>query len=210
MLRCTNQASSLMRDIFEEIFENQPLDPEESARRSMRPNLRARFYQAATVGEGPDGFRGAARRPAGAHARAATLGRAGAGAGRGAGRRMGRTEGQGRSGRDAADAARQFDHRRRGAGARSRSRPRSKNISAPICCSIAPRRRPVWSQASSSIGTRLSIGRARALGARFVLTEGIVHVAQPEAAIAAAVRAIPTGADVKRAWRLGALNVVTT
>jgi chaperone required for assembly of F1-ATPase len=45
-----------MRDIFEEIFENQPLDPEESARRSMRPNLRARFYQAATVGEGPDGF----------------------------------------------------------------------------------------------------------------------------------------------------------
>ena len=45
-----------MRDIFEEIFENQPLDPEESARRSMRPNLRARFYQAATVGEGADGF----------------------------------------------------------------------------------------------------------------------------------------------------------
>ena len=45
-----------MRDIFEEIFENQPLDPEESARRSMRPNLRARFYQASAVGEGPDGF----------------------------------------------------------------------------------------------------------------------------------------------------------
>src|SRR4051812_47215478 len=45
-----------MRDIFEEIFENQPLDPEESARRNMRPNLRARFYQAATVGEAPDGF----------------------------------------------------------------------------------------------------------------------------------------------------------
>jgi len=44
-----------MRDIFEEIFENQPLDPEESVRRSMRPNLRARFYQAATVGEGRDG-----------------------------------------------------------------------------------------------------------------------------------------------------------
>ncbi len=41
-----------MRDIFEEIFENQPLDPTESARRNMRPKLRARFYQAATVGEG--------------------------------------------------------------------------------------------------------------------------------------------------------------
>src|SRR5947208_14068941 len=56
MLRRTKGLGSLMRDIFEEIFENQPLDPEESARRSMRPNLRARFYQAATVGEGPEGF----------------------------------------------------------------------------------------------------------------------------------------------------------
>jgi len=56
MLRRTKGSGSLMRDIFEEIFENQPLDPEESVRRSMRPNLRARFYQAATVGEGRDGF----------------------------------------------------------------------------------------------------------------------------------------------------------
>ncbi len=44
-----------MRDIFEEIFENQPLDPTESARRNMRPQLRARFYQAATVGDGAEG-----------------------------------------------------------------------------------------------------------------------------------------------------------
>jgi chaperone required for assembly of F1-ATPase len=48
------------------------------------------------------------------------------------------------------------------------------------------------------------------LGARFALAEGIVHVAQSEGAIAAAVRAIPTGADVKQSWQLGALNVVTT
>jgi len=45
-----------MRDIFEEIFENQPLDPNESARRNMRPNLRTRFYQHATVGEAEWGF----------------------------------------------------------------------------------------------------------------------------------------------------------
>ena len=45
-----------MRDIFEEIFENQPLDPSKSARRNMRPKLRKRFYQAVTVGEGPEGF----------------------------------------------------------------------------------------------------------------------------------------------------------
>jgi chaperone required for assembly of F1-ATPase len=45
-----------MRDIFEEIFESQPLDPTESARRSLRPNLRARFYREATAGEGEHGF----------------------------------------------------------------------------------------------------------------------------------------------------------
>lgn len=44
-----------------------------------------------------------------------------------------------------------------------------------------------------------------ALGARFVLAQGIVHAAQPEGAIAAARAAIP--ADP---WRLGALSVVTT
>jgi chaperone required for assembly of F1-ATPase len=41
-----------MRDIFTEIFENQSIDPVEAARRSTRPNLRKRFYEAAQVGEG--------------------------------------------------------------------------------------------------------------------------------------------------------------
>jgi chaperone required for assembly of F1-ATPase len=41
-----------MRDIFTEIFENQPLDPVEAARRALRPNLRKRFYRTAHVGEG--------------------------------------------------------------------------------------------------------------------------------------------------------------
>src|SRR5512145_3037151 len=41
-----------MRDIFEEIFAHQPLDPTEAARRAVRPQLRRRFYQHATVGEG--------------------------------------------------------------------------------------------------------------------------------------------------------------
>ena len=45
-----------MRDIFEEIFANQALDPTEAARRNMRPNLRARFYRKATAGEGEQGF----------------------------------------------------------------------------------------------------------------------------------------------------------
>jgi chaperone required for assembly of F1-ATPase len=41
-----------MRDIFTEIFENQPLDPVESARRGGRPILRKRFYETSHVGEG--------------------------------------------------------------------------------------------------------------------------------------------------------------
>ena len=41
-----------MRDIFTEIFENQPIDPTELARSSLRHRLRKRFYERATVGEG--------------------------------------------------------------------------------------------------------------------------------------------------------------
>jgi len=44
-----------------------------------------------------------------------------------------------------------------------------------------------------------------ALGAHFKLGEGIVHVAQPDAALKAAAAAIPTDP-----WRLGALHVITT
>jgi chaperone required for assembly of F1-ATPase len=43
-----------MREMFEEIFANQPLDPTEAARRAMRPNLRRRFYEQVGI-EGGDG-----------------------------------------------------------------------------------------------------------------------------------------------------------
>jgi chaperone required for assembly of F1-ATPase len=49
-----------------------------------------------------------------------------------------------------------------------------------------------------------------ALGARFALAQGTLYVPQPAQAIAAAARAIPHGAEAREAWRLGALNVVTT
>src|SRR5229473_2020819 len=45
-----------MRDLFEEIFTNQPLDPTEAARRAMRPQLRRRFYQRAEVADGEGSF----------------------------------------------------------------------------------------------------------------------------------------------------------
>jgi chaperone required for assembly of F1-ATPase len=43
------------------------------------------------------------------------------------------------------------------------------------------------------------------LGAPFVLTAGIIHVAQPEGSVAAAARAIP-----RDPWRLGAVHTITT
>lgn len=46
---------------------------------------------------------------------------------------------------------------------------------------------------------------AEALGAKFYLGEGVVHVAQPEAALAAACAAVPDDP-----WRLGAAHVITT
>src|SRR3954468_17924649 len=198
-----------MRDIFEEIFANQPLDPTESARRSMRPKLRTRFYQAATIGEGADGFPvlldgRPVRTPARASLAAPVRELAAAIA----------AEWQAQE--DKVDPA---------------AMPLTR-LANSIIDGVAPSPEPVAAEVEKYLGTDLLFYRAatpaglvasqqshwdpivdwarEALGARFVLTEGIVHVSQPTAAIAAAVRAIPTGADIRQAWRLGAFNVVTT
>ena len=44
-----------MRDLLDDMFSNQPLDPNEAARRTMRPQLRRRFYERAVVEEGAEG-----------------------------------------------------------------------------------------------------------------------------------------------------------
>jgi chaperone required for assembly of F1-ATPase len=46
---------------------------------------------------------------------------------------------------------------------------------------------------------------AETLGARFLVTDGVIHIAQPEAALAAAAAAIPDNP-----WRLGAVHAATT
>ncbi|HEY1749073.1 MAG TPA: ATP12 family protein [Xanthobacteraceae bacterium] len=46
---------------------------------------------------------------------------------------------------------------------------------------------------------------AETLGAQFLVTDGVIHVAQPEPALAAAAVAIPPDA-----WRLGAVHAATT
>jgi chaperone required for assembly of F1-ATPase len=45
-----------MRDIFADIFENQPFDPVEAARRSVRPSLRKRFYREVSAEAGEGGY----------------------------------------------------------------------------------------------------------------------------------------------------------
>jgi chaperone required for assembly of F1-ATPase len=198
-----------MRDIFEEIFENQPLDPTESARRNMRPNLRARFYQAATAGEGPEGFQvlldgrpvrtparqilAAPRKPL-AEALAAEW----------------------NAQKDKVDPA---------------AMPLTR-LANSLIDGVAPAPLPVAAEIEKYLGSDMLLYRADApaglvsrqrahwdpvldwaresLGANFVPVEGVMHTQQPAAAVASAMATVPKGAGAEECWRLGALNVVTT
>jgi chaperone required for assembly of F1-ATPase len=198
-----------MRDIFEEIFENQPLDPTESARRNMRPQLRTRFYQAVTVGEGAEGFPVLLDgRPVRTPARALLAAPV---------RELAEAIGaEWQAQQDKVDPA---------------AMPLTR-LANSIIDGVAPAPQPVAAEIEKYLGTDLLVYRAATpdglvasqrkhwdpivewareqLGARFMLIEGVMHVTQPEAAIAAAVKAIPSGTNIQNAWRLGALDVVTT
>jgi chaperone required for assembly of F1-ATPase len=202
-----------MRDVFEGIFEQRPVDPMASARRGMRTPLRARFYKEAHAGEDArdgTGFpvlldgkpvRTPARHPLAAPVRELAWAIAGEWAAQ----------------CEVIDPA---------------AMPLTRLANA-IIDGVAAAPRPVAAEIEKYLGSDLLFYRASepeglvarqgqhwdpviewardALGARFVLAEGVMHVAQPAAAIAAAAASIPRGADgVKDHWRLGALNVVTT
>src|ERR1700704_638748 len=49
---CSEKQAVCMRDILEDIFGDEPLDPRQVARASLRPKTRERFYKSASVGEG--------------------------------------------------------------------------------------------------------------------------------------------------------------
>lgn len=196
-----------MRDIFTEIFENQPIDPTESARRGMRTQRRARFYSQAGIGEAGqillDGkpVRTPARRLLAAQGRPLAEAIA--------------AEWQAQ--RDTIDPA---------------AMPLTRLANA-IIDGVAVAAGPVAVEIEQYLGSDLVLYRAGepkglvdaqalhwdpviawardGLGARFVLVEGIVYVAQPADGITAAVRAIPTDvSDPKNVWRLGAVSSVTT
>jgi len=193
-----------MRDIFEDIHKNQPLDPMESARRGSRPDMRKRFYQHASVDESPEGFRvlldgKPVRTPAKRLLAAPSRPLAEAIA----------TEWQSQT--EMIDPGRM---------------PRTR-IANSIIDGVADQRAAVADEIVRYLGSDLLFYRAGepeglvtrqnthwdsvvawardALGARFILAEGIVHVTQPPEAIAAVRAALPPDA-----WRLGALHVVTT
>jgi chaperone required for assembly of F1-ATPase len=193
-----------MRDIFDDIFKNQPLDPTESARRSMRPQLRRRFYQAAGVEKRPEGYavvldgrpvRTPARRTLAAPAQPLAQALA-----------------------DEWDAQREMID--------PAQMPLTR-LANSIIDGVVDAAAPVQAEVSKFLASDLVCYRADspdglvarqaqhwdplvawacdALEARLVLGEGVMFVKQPDDALAAAARAIPD-----EPWRLGAVHAVTT
>jgi chaperone required for assembly of F1-ATPase len=201
----------LMRDIFTEIFENQPLDPRESARRGARPKLRKRFYSQAHVGEAEAGgfpllldgkpVKTPARRAL--TAPTAPLAQA--------------IAAEWNAQAELIDPARM---------------PLTRLANAVIDA-VADTPKPVAGEVAQYLGSDLLCYRAaappglverqtqawdpvlawahEALGARLKVAQGVVHVAQPSEALAAARAKIPADANnVKDIWRLGAVSLITT
>jgi chaperone required for assembly of F1-ATPase len=193
-----------MRDILEDIFINQPLDPMESARRGARPTLRKRFYTSVSTEGDPAGYSilldgKGVRTPARNVLAAPKQPLAEA------------IADEWRAQQDMIDPA---------------AMPLTR-LANTVIDAVATARDDVASEVEKYLGTDLVCYRAEqpdglvarqsvawdpildwardALGACFVLTTGILHVAQPDVAIAAAARMIPDDP-----WRLGAVSVVTT
>ncbi len=190
-----------MREIFTEIFENQPLDPTEAARRAMRPRLRKRFYRRASAGAGGaillDGkpVQTPAKKPLAAPS--AALAEA--------------IAAEWEAQNDDIDPARM---------------PLTRLANAVIDA-VAEKPDEVAAGIAQYLGSDLVCYRAEApaglvekqaqhwdpvlawareaLGARFVLGQGVMHVPQAADAVAAARAAIP-----KDIWRLGAVSSITS
>ena len=189
--------------MFQDIIKSEPPDPMEAARRNVRPARRKRFYKEATVTAhgtfevmlDSRPVHTPASRPLAAPSR---------------------------------ELAQAISQRMASADRGHRSRA----YAAYAACQFAPRRLadnpgPVRVEVVKYLGSDLLFYRAdgpekltelqaevwdpvvewaaKALGARFILVEGVVFAAQPELAVAAAAKSIPT-----EIWRLGAVHSVTT
>ncbi len=204
--RSHQRGGVLMRDIFAEIFENQPQDPMVSARQGGRPDLRKRFYTRAhtadSAGEGGfavllDGkpIKTPARRSLAAPSRPL-----------------------------AEQLAAEWDAQQL---VIDPARMPLTRLANAVIDAVATQMAPVADEVAKYLGSDLLFYRAdappglvalqaqhwdpvldwahEALGARFVLVEGVVYAAQPDAALAAASAAIPG-----EPWQLGAVASITT
>jgi chaperone required for assembly of F1-ATPase len=194
-----------MRDILDDIFKNQPLDPVEAARKSVRVNLRKRFYKEAGVSDNAVTLDGKPvmtpkRRPL--KAPNAPIAQAMAG----------EWEAQ----RDTIDP-----------GAMPLTR-----LANSIIDGVADAPDAVRDEIVKYLGSDLVFYRADtpeglvaqqakhwdpllafardSYGARFVLAQGIVHQAQPPEAVAAAAVSIPHEPSLEAAWKLGAMAAIVT
>jgi chaperone required for assembly of F1-ATPase len=190
-----------MRELFEI---NEAKNPMEAARRGARPILRRRFYESATVAEMPQGHAVQLDgKPIHTPARRLLCAPNAAIAQKLAAEWNAQT--------DVIDPAKM---------------PLTRLANA-IIDGVADAPGPVAAEVEKYLGSDMLFYRAGApngfverqaahwdpilrwardtLGAKFVLGEGVVHVAQSDAALAAARAAIP--ADP---WRLGAIHVITT
>jgi chaperone required for assembly of F1-ATPase len=193
-----------MRELFDEVAGKSPLDPEETVRRTTRGPRRKRFYTAAGVTEAADGFAitlddRPVRTPSGRPLVAPT--------------------------REIAEAmAAEWAAQNENIDPLTMPLTRFANS---VVDAVADRVDAVADDIAKYLGTDLLFYRAghpdalvareaahwdpvvfwaaEALGAHFILAEGIVHVRQPDAAIAAARAVFPDDP-----WSIAALHVVTT
>ena len=193
-----------MRELFDEVAGKSPLDPEEAVRRATRAPRRQRFYAHAGVVEVPAGFvitldDKPVRTPSGRALAAPN--------------------------REIADGiVAEWDGQQETIDPLTMPLTRLANS---VIDAVVDRVEAVIDDVAKYFGSDLLFYRAGhpealvareaahwdpivfwaadALGAHFILAEGIVHVRQPDSAIAAARAALPT-----KAWSIAALHVVTT
>jgi chaperone required for assembly of F1-ATPase len=193
-----------MREFFDEAAGNSPLDPQEAARRTTRAPQRKRFYAGADVAEADGGFAirldgKPIRTPSGKQVTAPS--------------------------REIADAI-AAEWNAQGETIAPLTMPMTRFANS-VVQSVVDRAELVADDVAKYLGSDLLFYRAghpealvadeaahwdpivfwaaEKLGAHFMLAEGINHVRQPDAAIAAARAAFPGDP-----WSIAALHVVTT
>ncbi|RTL50206.1 MAG: ATPase [Bradyrhizobiaceae bacterium] len=193
-----------MKELFEEVAGHSPLDPQEASRKSSRTPLRKRFYEKAAVSETPDGFAvtldGKPVRTPGRNLLAAPV-------------------------RAIADTI-AAEWNAQGEQIDPMSMPMTRLANSTVD-GVSGNTGAVADDIAKYFGSDLLFYRASFpegliarqaehwdpvlrwaaddLGAHFILGEGVMHVAQPDPAIAAARAALPDDA-----WRLAAMHVITS